>query len=63
MRAWLMENWGNLLIIGVLVSLVAVIVFFELRAKKQGKRGCAHGCAGCAMQGLCHDKKTDEKSN
>ena len=41
------------IIIAVLVATVfAVIVFFEIRKRKQGKGGCSCGCSGCGMN--CH---------
>ena len=63
MRDWLLANWGNILIIGALAVTVALILLFRIRAAKQGKSTCAHGCAGCAMQGICHEKKNSQTGN
>lgn len=59
MLAWLAENWGNIVILGVIALIVGLIVFFHIRAKRQGKSTCSCGCSQCAMQGICHanDKK------
>ncbi|MBQ3064263.1 MAG: FeoB-associated Cys-rich membrane protein [Clostridia bacterium] len=59
MRDWLLANWGNILIIGVLALAVGAVVVAHICAKKKGKSTCAHGCTGCAMQGLCHEKKSN----
>ena len=57
MREWWMANWGNVLVLGVIALAVGAIVLCSIRARKMGKSGCARGCAGCAMQGVCHENK------
>lgn len=57
MLNWLAANWGNIVILSVLFLVVAAIVIFHVRAKKQGRSTCAGGCSGCAMQGICHEQK------
>lgn len=59
MKEWFLANWGNILVIALLSLAVFGIVFAHFRAKRKGKSTCAHGCAGCAMQGICHGKKND----
>ena len=59
MLAWLAENWGNIVILGVLALVIGLIVYFRIRAKSQGKSTCSCGCSECAMKGICHSN--DEK--
>ena len=62
MLEWLSQNWGNIVIIGVVAAIVAAVVITRIRAKKQGKSTCGCGCSQCAMQGMCHtDGKKKEK--
>ena len=63
MRDWLLENWGNILIVGVLFLIVFAVAFVRIRAVKRGESTCAHGCAGCGMQGICHGHRNDKKKN
>lgn len=56
MLAWLAENWGNIVIVGLLALIVGLIVYFRIRAKRQGKSACSCGCSECAMKGICHTK-------
>lgn len=53
MLAWLMENWGTLLICAILVVVVAAILVSMKRNKKQGKSSCGCGCQNCPMSGSC----------
>jgi hypothetical protein len=46
MLLWLQNNWGTILVSAVLVAVLAVVVFFMIRAKKNGKSSC--GCSGCS---------------
>ena len=54
MFAWLAENLGTIVISVVLLAIVAAVVIYLIRQKKQGKHtcGCSGGCAGCS--GGCH---------
>ena len=54
MLQWLSANIGTLIICIILLTIVALIVRYLLRQKKQGKSSCGCGCAHCAMQGVCH---------
>ena len=48
MFAWLAENLGTIVISAVLLAIVAAIVIYLIRQKKQGKS------AHCANAGCCH---------
>ena len=63
MRDWLFENWGNILIVGVLSLIVFAVAFARIRAARRGEGTCTHGCAGCGMQGVCNGNRNNEKSN
>ena len=54
MLAWLAENWGNIVILGVIALIVGLIVFFRIRAKRQGRSTCSCGCSECTMKDICH---------
>lgn len=63
MLEWLSNNWGNIVVIGVIVLAVAAVVFFHVRAKRAGKSTCSCGCSDCAMKGICHQSsgETEKK--
>ena len=62
MLAWLSENWGNIVILGVLALVLILVVRSRVRAKRQGRSSCGCGCSGCAMRDLCHTKtESNEK--
>ena len=63
MRDWFLQNWGDILVLGVIALVLGAIVFFYVRARHRGKSTCAHGCAGCAMQGLCHGQGKQKSDN
>ena len=54
MFAWLAENLGTIVISAVLLAIVAAIVIYLIRQKKQGNSTCGAGCAHCANAGCCH---------
>ena len=51
---FLSQNIGTIIVLALLSLIVFLVVFFKLRAKKQGKGGCSCGCADCPMSGKCH---------
>ncbi len=53
-------NAPTVIVLLIVISLLALAVFHEVKKRKAGKGGCACGCSGCAMSGVCHAKKTDE---
>ena len=61
MLKWLQQYWGSIVILAVLTLIVGAIVYFHIRAKKQGKSSCGGGCSHCAMSGMCHPKKQSEQ--
>ena len=61
MLAWLSANWGNIVILGVIALVLVAIVISRIRAKRAGKGTCSCGCGGCAMQGVCHAPKEQQK--
>ena len=57
MLAWIGENWGNVVVIGILCAVIFLIVRSRVRAKRQGRLGCGCGCTECAMRDRCHPQK------
>ncbi len=57
MLSWLTENISTVLISFVLIAVVAGIITFMIKNKKRGKSSCGCGCAGCPINGSCHQKK------
>ena len=47
-------NWQTAVILGVLVLIVAAIIFGIVKGKKKGKSSCGCGCANCALKDKCH---------
>ncbi len=54
MLPWLQENLATILVCAVLAGVVALIIGYLVRQKKQGKASCGCNCASCAMRGSCH---------
>lgn len=54
MLQFLSENWGNLLVAGLVAAAVAGAL---LRLRRKKKSGCACGCGGCPSSEICHLKK------
>lgn len=50
MRQWMMENYGNCLVIGILVCLCFSAIRYIVKTKKAGKCvGCSEGsCSSCS---------------
>ncbi len=57
MAAWLGANIGNIIVIIILLTIIALIVRSIIKDKKSGKSSCGCGCAHCAMKGSCHAPK------
>jgi hypothetical protein len=62
MLEWLSNNWGNILIIALVMALVALAVMSMIRDKKAGKSSCGCNCANCAMAGKCHSAVNKKKT-
>ena len=58
MPDWIASNIGTIIISAVLIGIVAAIIIYMVRKKKQGKSvACNCGCCkGCAMHGSCHQQ-------
>ncbi|MGI5896619.1 MAG: FeoB-associated Cys-rich membrane protein [Oscillospiraceae bacterium] len=57
MLTWLSENISSILIGVVLLAVVAAVILYMVRNRRKGKSSCGCGCAGCSMNGCCHQKK------
>ncbi len=40
----------------LLAGVLALVIRYLYKQKKQGKTACGCGCSGCSMSGLCHKK-------
>lgn len=54
MLAFLSENWGNILVLGLVAAAVAGVL---LSMRRKRKSGCGCGCDGCPSKGLCHPEQ------
>ena len=59
MIAWLAMNWGTILVLCILLSIVAAILFTLRRDRKLRQNSCGVHCAGCGghcagCAGGCH---------
>lgn len=59
--AWLLENWVNLLVGGVVLALVIWSVVHLIRQRKKGGcpgcSGCCGSCSGCEQARRGEDEK------
>ena len=57
-----MPSWlGTSIVLAVVAGLIGAVLFFQIRAKRQGKSGCSCGCEHCAA--ACKMKKNKDESN
>lgn len=57
MFAWLAQNISTIIVAAVLILIVALIVKYLIKNKRQGKSSCGAGCAHCALHGKCRGAK------
>ena len=62
MLEWLYMNWANILIVGLVITLVVLALISMARDKKAGKSSCGCNCSNCAMAGKCHSAVKTKKS-
>ncbi len=48
---------GTIIVALILAVLVGLIIYKQIKNKKEGKSSCSCGCSGCAMSEVCHNKK------
>lgn len=61
MGEWLAANYGTIIVSVVLAAIVALIIVFQIRRKKQGKPSCGGDCAHCG--GACQYRMAKEDKN
>ena len=44
----------TVLICAGLVAIVALVIAYLIKNKREGKSSCGCGCSGCAMRDKCH---------
>ena len=49
---WLTENLSTIIICLVLAVIVGLIIYFQVKNRKNGKCACGHDCGSCG--GCCH---------
>ena len=57
--AWIIENIGSIAVCALLVALVAGIIVYKVRQKKQGKASCGCGCGSCPHSGSCQSSVSE----
>lgn len=55
--SWFAENLSTIIISLVIAAIVALVIVYLVRNKKQGKNSCGCGCSKCPMSGSCHSHK------
>lgn len=48
---------GTIIVSAILIMIVGLIIYKQIKNKKEGKSSCSCGCSGCAMSEICHGKK------
>ena len=57
MMELLSENWGNLLVLALVVAAVAAVIRGQWKRRGGGKSSCGCGCGGCPSRGICHPEE------
>ena len=60
MLTWIMENMGTIVVSGILIIIVSAVIVSMVKGRRKGKSSCGCGRAGCAMNGVCHEKRRGE---
>lgn len=60
---WFVENIGTIVVALVLAGLVAGLIVYMIRRKKQGKSSCSCGCSTCPHSEKCHLQTEDSKKD
>ena len=50
-------NIPTLIVLAVLILVLGLIVWSEIKKRKNGGTSCSCGCSACAMKDVCHEKK------
>ena len=59
-----MPEWlGTTIVLVVIAAIVGAILFFRIRAHKQGKSGCGCGCEHCTMACASRQSDPSQKEN
>lgn len=53
MISWIVGNAGTIIITILLILMVAGIIFYLIKEKKQGRSSCGGNCAHCKMCTAC----------
>lgn len=53
----MLKYLSTIIICLLLAGIVAAIIVYLVRNKKQGKSSCSGGCSRCAMHGTCHSQQ------
>ncbi len=48
---------GTIIVSAILLLIVGLIIYRQIKNKKDGKSSCSCGCSSCAMSEVCHNKK------
>lgn len=54
-------NLPTAIVFGIVVLVFGIIVFNEIRKKKQGKGSCSCGCSSCNLCDKCHTQKNEQE--
>ena len=60
---WFVENIGTIVVALVLAGLVAGLIVYMIRRKKQGKSSCSCGCSTCPHSEKCHSQTEESKKD
>ena len=52
-------NLPTAIVFGIIVLIFGIIVFNEIRKKKQGKHSCSCGCSSCHLCDKCNSKEQE----
>lgn len=54
MLSWIQANLSTILVSVLLAALLAGIIIFMIKRKKEGKNSCGCGCSDCIHRNDCH---------
>ena len=60
---WIISNLGTIIVAIIVTALLALLIIYLIKQKKQGKTTCSCGCSSCPNSQICHSKAKQDEDN